>query len=286
MKGLGIYNIKKVTISLVFLIAFTALIVWIVWGNTALEANTITISSKRIPKAFNGFRIAHISDLHNAKLGAKNEKLLSMLGAAKPDIIVITGDIIDSRHTEIDIATDFAKEAVKLAPCYFVTGNHEARISTYTELEAGLIESGVTILHDEEAIIERDGGHISLLGIDDPNFTRSEGGANSISPKKISGLRSTDGYSVLLSHRPEFFLQYCAADIDLALCGHAHGGQIRLPFIGGLVAPGQGLFPKYYSGLYTNENTNMIVSRGIGNSIAPLRFNNRPEIVLVELTSA
>lgn len=286
MKGQGIYNIKKITISLVFLIAFTALIVWIVWGNTALESNTITISSKRLPKAFNGFRIAHISDLHNAEFGTKNENLLAMLSSAEPDIIVITGDIIDSRHTDIDIAINFAKEAGKLAPCYFVTGNHEARINNYTELESGLIDSGVIVLHDEEVIIERDGGHISLLGIDDPNFTRSEGGANSISPKKISGLRSTDGYSVLLSHHPEFFSQYCAADIDLALCGHAHGGQIRLPFIGGLIAPGQGLFPKYDSGLYTNANTNMVVSRGIGNSIVPLRFNNRPEIVLVELTSA
>lgn len=99
---------------------------------------------------------------------------------------------------------------------------------------------------------------------------------------KISALSSCE-FTVLLSHRPEFFERYVQADVELALCGHVHGGQFRLPFVGGLYGPNQGLLPEYDSGLYTKEDTNMIVSRGIGNSRFPLRFNNRPEIVLVEL---
>ena len=92
------------------------------------------------------------------------------------------------------------------------------------------------------------------------------------------------GYTILLSHRPELFDTYVSGEIDLVLSGHAHGGQFRLPFIGGLYAPGQGFFPKYDAGMYSKETTSMVVSRGLGNSIIPLRFNNRPEIVLIELT--
>lgn len=92
-------------------------------------------------------------------------------------------------------------------------------------------------------------------------------------------------YSILLSHRPELFEVYAKNNIDLILSGHAHGGQFCLPLIGGLLAPNQGLFPKYDSGIYTQENTNMVVSRGIGNRLFPFRFNNCPEVILIELKS-
>ena len=134
-------------------------------------------------------------------------------------------------------------------------------------------------------LLERNASLVSLIGIDDPNFSNDNGSSVGISmlPEDIRNLVSTDSFTILLSHRPEYFSQYVSADFDLVFSGHAHGGQFRLPFIGGLVAPNQGLFPKYDAGLFKESNTNMIVSRGIGNSIIPLRFNNRPEIVLVEL---
>ena len=102
--------------------------------------------------------------------------------------------------------------------------------------------------------------------------------------KNLAALSQGDGFQLLLSHRPEFMDMYVRYDIDLVLSGHAHGGQFRLPFLGGLYAPSQGFFPKYDAGLFEEENTKMIVSRGIGNSAFPLRFNNRPELVLITLT--
>ena len=280
---------KRIIVLAVVAAIFLVLVIWTVWGNTALELNTYTVSSGRLPEAFDGYRIAHVSDLHNAEMGKDNEKLLAMLKNAEPDIIAITGDLIDSRNTDIDIALRFAEEAVKIAPCYYVTGNHEARKAKglYADFEASLIEVGVIVLHDSEILIERDNTNISLVGIDDPAFAENNGGGVGLSmaSEHIGALSTNDGFTILLSHRPEFFNQYVRADIDLVFSGHAHGGQFRLPFVGGLVAPNQGLFPKYDAGLYTEEKTNMIVSRGIGNSILPFRFNNRPEVILVELES-
>ena len=265
------------------------LAIWTIWGNSALEMNTYTILSNRLPEAFDGYRIAHISDLHNAEMGNKNENLILMLKEAQPDIIAITGDIIDSRNTNIEIALQFSEEAIKIAPCYYVTGNHEARIFEYDELKKGLTELGVVVLEDECLEIKQFGETITLLGVDDPNFQTDYlfGDSASVMRNKLQELTDEkDTYMVLLSHRPELFDVYTENKVDLVLSGHAHGGQFRFPFVGGLVAPNQGLFPKYDAGLYTDENTNMIVSRGIGNSILPFRFNNRPEVILIELKTA
>ena len=117
---------------------FLVLIVWTAWGNTALELNTYTISSRDLPDAFDGYRIAQISDLHNAEFGDGNQRLLDMLREAEPDMIAITGDLIDSRKTNVAIALAFAEEAVQIAPCYYVSGNHEARVSEYQDLKTGL----------------------------------------------------------------------------------------------------------------------------------------------------
>lgn len=265
-----------------------ALVFWIVWGNTALQLNTYTVSSDRLPEAFNGYRIAHISDLHNAKIGENNKNLIAMLQDAEPDIIAITGDLIDSRNTDIEIAIQFAEEAVKIAPCYYITGNHEARVSEYDDLKNGLTELGIIILEDERIYLDQNGETITLIGINDPSFKSDYlfGDSETVVETHLQELMNeSDSFTLLLSHRPELFEIYVNNEVDLVLSGHAHGGQFRLPFVGGLVAPNQGLFPKYDAGLYTEENTNMIVSRGIGNSILPFRFNNRPEVILIELQS-
>ena len=263
-----------------------ALIVWIAWGNTALELNTYTISSSKLPESFHGYRIAHVSDLHNAEMGKDNEKFLAMLRDADPDMIAITGDIIDSRNTDIEVALQFVQEAVKIAPCYYVTGNHEARVNEYGELEAGMEAVGVTVLEDARTKISLEGETITLIGVNDPSYQTDYlfGDSETVMSTKLEELHTgEDGFTILLSHRPELFGTYVAHDVDLVLSGHAHGGQFRLPFVGGLVAPNQGFFPEYDAGLYTNGNTNMIVSRGIGNSLLPFRINNRPEVILIEL---
>lgn len=263
------------------------LIVWTAWGNAALELNTYTISSRGLPDAFDGYRIAQVSDLHNAEFGDGNQRLLDMLREAEPDMIAITGDLIDSRKTNIAVALAFAEEAVRIAPCYYVSGNHEARVPEYRELKAGLEAAGVTVLDDARVEIEISGKSITVIGVNDPSFHADYLTSDAaVMDRKLSELPSEDaGFTILLSHRPELFDTYAAHNMDLVLTGHAHGGQFRLPLIGGLIAPNQGLFPKYDDGLYSEGNTSMIVSRGLGNSIIPFRFNNRPEVVLIELKS-
>ena len=269
-------------------LALLALIIWTVWGNTELELNTYKVSSNALPDAFDGYRIAHVSDFHNAEMGDGNEKLLAMLREAEPDLIAITGDMIDSRNTNIAVALAFAEEAMQIAPCYYVTGNHEARVSEYDELKTGLEAVRVIVLDDERMELALSSESITLLGVDDPSFSTDYlfGDAASVVSSKLAELTAEeDGFTVLLSHRPELFDTYVDSDMNLVLSGHAHGGQFRLPFVGGLVAPNQGLFPKYDAGLYTEGSTNMIVSRGIGNSLLPFRFNNRPQVILIELES-
>ncbi len=277
---------KKFIFLAVVAIVLVALVIWIAWGNTALELSTYTISSSKLPQSFDGYRIAHVSELHNAEMGKDNEKLLTMLRDADPDMIALTGDLIDSRNTDIEVALQFVREAVKIAPCYCVTGNHEARVNEYYKLKAGMETAGVTVLEDVRTEISMEGENITLIGVNDPSYQTDYlfGDAESVIDAKLEELHTeNDGFTILLSHRPELFNTYVDQDIDLVLSGHAHGGQFRLPIVGGLVAPNQGLFPEYDAGIYTEDNTNMLVSRGVGNSIFPFRINNRPEVILIEL---
>lgn len=267
-------------------ICLIVLTVWVVKGNTKLEITEYRVSSSRIPEAFGGFRIAQVSDLHNTEFGEENNKLLEVLSEVNPDVIVLTGDLIDSRRTDIDIALAFAGNAVQIAPVYYVTGNHEARVPEYEALKVGLTEAGVTVMDNQKVHIDREGESITLMGIHDPSFRTDYlfGDAETAAGQAISSLQNeSDGFTVLLSHRPELFDLYVDTGINLVFSGHAHGGQFRLPFVGGLVAPNQGFFPKYDAGRFDEENTTMIVSRGVGNSIIPFRINNPLEIVVVEL---
>ena len=260
---------KKVWIFLLFL-AVIVFVVWVIWANTALEMNTFTIQESSLPSEFDGFRIAHISDFHSANLG---DAVLEMLQDAKPDVICITGDLVDCRDTDTRIVMEFITKAVEIAPCYFVTGNHEMLVSDvlYQSLLADLINAGVVLLDDCAVFLEKDGAVIALAG----HFWGDT--------EQVGRISTFDGYRILLSHQPEALNDYASGAYELVLTGHAHGGQFRLPFVGGIYAPGQGFFPAYDSGLFSQGSTDMIVSRGIGNSTIPLRFNNRPEVILVEL---
>lgn len=272
---------RKKLIAFGLSVGITALLIlWILWGNTALELNTYRVTGENLPKAFDGFRIAQVSDLHNAEMGEDNEDLLAMLQEAAPDIVVITGDLIDSNNTDMDVALAFAENALKIAPCYYVTGNHEAWAGEYDNLKKGLTDLGVTVLENEKTELLRDGERITLVGVNDPSF-----GDETMSATLEQLIGNKDGYTVLLSHRPELFDTYVESSADLVFSGHAHGGQFRIPFVGGAVAPNQGLFPEYDEGIYTEGGTHMVVSRGIGNSIIPFRVNNRPEVVLIELSA-
>ena len=280
---------NKKTVLIVSALVILCLGIWTLWGNIALEVNEYEIVSDRIPEAFTGFRIAQVSDLHNKDFGEGYGQLLTLLSQINPDIIVVTGDLIDSRQTDLDIALEFAWQAGKIARVYYVSGNHEARVPEYEDLKIGLVKAGVVILENQKVQITREGESITIMGIDDPSFQEDYlfGDSESVARQAIENLQNeSDGYTILLSHRPELFDLYVDTEMDLVFSGHAHGGQFRLPFIGGLVAPNQGFFPKYDAGLFSEENTTMIVSRGVGNSIVPVRFNNRPEIILVTLSNS
>ncbi len=257
-------------VKISILLIVVAVIAGVIWANTALESNTYFIHHKDIPEGFDGFVIAHVSDFHNKQKMA--ESTIDALKETQPDIICITGDLVDSHSTEIEIALAFVREAMKIAPCYYVTGNHEENLTE--ELQKGfldrLAECGVVVLNDQEVILERNGSQISLAG----HFW---GGTDD-----VGDISSFDGYRILLNHQPETFKDV-ARSYDLVLAGHAHGGQFRIPFIGGLYAPGQGVLPEYDAGLFTEGGSNMLVSRGIGNSVFPLRFNNRPEVIFAVL---
>jgi len=268
----------------IFIVSLLIFISWMIWGNATFEVSHFTISNEKIPKAFDDYKIAHISDLHNKDWG---EALVTPIREEKPDIIVITGDIIDSNRTNITVATEFVRQIKDIAPIYFVTGNHEAKTEQYPTLRENLLDLDVNILDNETVVLNKNGDQILLVGLLDPSFYFENGLLDEPELKMGSKLKELtegyDGYNILLSHRPEYFDSYLENDMDLVLSGHAHGGQIRIPFMGGLVAPGQGFFPKYTSGLYEEQGTDMIVSRGLGNSIFPVRFNNRAELVFINL---
>lgn len=275
---------RRVIVLITAAVLVPALLIWLLWANSSPAATQVTVASGALPEAFEGFKIAHVSDLHNAVFGRKNEKLLSLIRAAKPDIIAITGDLIDSRHTDIDSALAFVEAAAEIAPVYYVTGNHESRLD-FDEIEPRLIAAGARVLRNEAKDIGRGGERIRLAGIDDPSFIRTGGTAEERAAAELEQLGDGGGtFTVLLAHRPELVEVYAEYGAGLVLSGHAHGGQVRLPLLGGLYAPGQGLLPEYDSGLYSLGETQMVVSRGLGNSVAPLRVNNRPELVIVTLS--
>ena len=271
-----------ITVIVIVAVAF------IILGNYDVETYKYNIKSKKTPESFDGFRIAQVSDLHNAKFDKYNATILEPVFNTKPNIIVITGDLIDSRRTNINRAVHLADRLVKIAPTYYVNGNHESRLSDseYNHLTTRLEQAGVTVLENESVDITVGEDTITLIGVNDPGFRMElvdDTVEQNISHQLMSVIPDNDNYKVLLAHRPEYFDVY-AGNVDLVLSGHAHGGQFRIPFVGGLVAPGQGFFPKYYEGSYIEDNTEMIVSRGVGNSIIPFRINNKPEIIVAELT--
>ena len=217
--------------------------------------------------------------MHGKRFGSNQSSLVSKIKKERPDLIVVTGDSIDSRRYDETSSIELFSQIRELAPVYFVAGNHEARSGKFDGFEARLRETGIKLLRNESFYLEKGPSKLLVIGIDDPGF-------KNLSLETISDMITMDedsSFKILLSHRPELLDLYSKENIDLVFSGHAHGGQIRLPLIGGLLSPHQGIFPEYTSGLYRKENTNMVVSRGLGNSLFPQRIFNRPEIITVIL---
>jgi len=269
--------------------ALIMIILFFVWQNNSIVITNINYKNKKISKEFNLFKILHISDLHNKKFGKNQDKIIKKIVDLKPDVVVVTGDSIDCHLTKPKIAYKFLERISKIFPVYLISGNHEHMYSRYNEFIEGYKNSGAVVIDDNFIEIKRKTEKIRILGISDDKATgicyidlktknSFENKLKSISNKCIK-----DEFNILLSHRPELIDLYEKYKFDLVLSGHAHGGQFRCGFIKGVIAPGQGFFPKYTSGLYTKGKTSMIVSRGLGNSVIPIRIFNRPELVVINL---
>lgn len=280
---------KKKTIIIISIIIVIIVLssLYLYYENTKLQVSNYNIINHNIPVDFNNYKIVQISDFHNTKSKTLTNDLIEEIKEQRPNIIVLTGDLIDSNKTYVEVAINFIKKINNIAPIYYVSGNHEASISSYTKIKEQLAENKVIILDNKTEVLKINESEINLIGVDDPRMAYESFVSDSeIIKVELDNAKYDDNkYNILLSHRPELFDTYVEKELDLVLVGHAHGGQIRIPFIGGIVAPNQGLFPKYTSGTFEESKTTMVVNRGIGNSILPFRINNRPELVVITINN-
>lgn len=275
-------NKKGIIIKSLMAVIIVLLAGWIWYGNVSIQTTVYEIPIGAEYAELDDFIVVQVSDLHNARFGQEQTRLLRAVAEQQPDMIAVTGDLVDSSHTDMDVAMAFMERAVEIAPVYYVTGNHEGWIgSTYDELKARLEEAGVFVMDNSMYSGQFEGLDLNIAGVADPDMP----GNNIVLTKQTIQTLMADatGYTILLSHRPELFDTYRNSNANLVLAGHYHGGQFRIPFIGGVIAPGAGLFPEYAEGTFTENHTTMVVSRGLGNSVIPVRINNRPEVVVVKL---
>ena len=257
---------------------------WTIWqSNGILQTEEFVFRSPRLPEAFDGYRVAVLSDLHGAVFGEENADLLAATAAAAPDIIAVTGDLEDQfRGHDPDWVAHLAEELVKIAPVYYVTGNHEWAVGNVPALKKTLSNAGWTVLTNRFVPLERNGATIVLAGIDDPN-----GYADQKSPEAVTTELHAewgDPFWLLLAHRNNRFEnRYSLLGADLTISGHGHGGIIRLPFTDGLLSTERTLFPSYTDGFYEANGATVFVSRGIGNSGRLLRLFNPPQIAVITL---
>lgn len=272
--------------KLLLAILFIGILGFIIYkGNTTIGTTNYTLSSKRLPASFDGYKVIQLSDLHDAMFGENHDDIVKEVEKIAPDAIYITGDFIDRNRYDLEQSLLLVDAIKDVAPIYYVTGNHEISINDVERIKNSLRELGVHILSNDRMILSSaEGEKIAIGGIEDPlSSTENE----QVAVERAVGAAfegiPEDMFKLLLSHRPEYFDVYVQNGIDVTFSGHAHGGQVRIPGFGGMVSPGQGIFPKLTSGIHEREGSQLVVSRGIGNSLFPVRIFNQPEIVVVTL---
>ncbi len=258
---------------ILILIAGICMLLYGWWDTNRFDVRKVEIELKRLPKAFDGFTVLQVSDLHNRIYGQDGRDLIRAIEGLSFDCIAITGDLLD-RHlpNQRKNGYRFAHEAAQLGPVYFIQGNHERRIGDWSGIRRDLRKRGVRVLDNEKIVLKRGSDRLNLIGSRDKATT-----------EEIRTLVSRNTCTILLAHHPERLKSYAKTGVDLVLSGHAHGGQVRL-FDRGLYSPDQGILPRYTSGVYVCGRTKLYVSRGAGNhSFLPPRIFNRPEIDLITL---
>ncbi len=262
-----------------FVVVTLLAIIYFAYENTALYTNYYRAKNKKIKK---DTKIAHLSDIHSMNNKITLNSIIKKLKTEKPDIIVITGDLYDDRVYNRKSVNYLIKNIKDICPIYYILGNHESRCKFLEEALIEVKREGIIILNDENISLD---SNINLMGITDLEFiTKNRKEDPALMDKALKKMKTYKSkYNILLSHRPELFDVYTKYNIDLTLSGHAHGGQFIFPYLGAIYAPDQGLFPRFTRGLYKKDDKVMLVSRGIGNSGFPLRINNRPELLIINL---
>ena len=254
------------------------------WSNHSLQVEQFTCTLPQLPRGFDGLTIVQLTDLHGAVFGENNEELLQAVSEAKPDLIVITGDLLDQDQEDVQsYIASLPPALTAIAPTYFVTGNHEWARDDVREVKRQLGEAGVTVLSNAAVTLTMGEESIVLAGIDDPN-----GYADQKTPEELAAEiyeAAGDPFWILLAHRNTHFApQYSLLGADLVLSGHGHGGIIRLPFTDGLISTDRTLLPSYTAGFYEENGSTLFVSRGLGNSGNSFRLFNRPQVAVLTLT--
>ena len=262
-----------IIIGIVLLILF---IINCYYEDFKVKKNHFIIETNEIEE---DYKIVQLSDFHNEKNKWLHKQIIEIIKEEKPNIIVITGDLIDIDDAKY--AEKLIREIHDLAPIYYIPGNHEYLFGGYEELRGILLDNKVNILENKTIKLDN---NIVIHGVKDPIFGMPRDEEEVIKEYLDSFNLKKKEYNILLSHRPEYFDIYTDYNIDLVFTGHAHGGQFRIPLLGPIFSPNQGLFPKYAMGMHIDKDTRMIVSRGLGNSMqAIIRVNNRPELIVVSL---
>ncbi|KJS87678.1 MAG: metallophosphoesterase [Peptococcaceae bacterium BICA1-8] len=239
----------------------------------SIAVKKYVVPVRNLPSSFNGFTILHLTDLHSKEYGSNQKRLINLINRYEFDMVAITGDLVDKDNPNINPAISLIKGMQK-KPAFFVPGNHDWW--TDYKIKEPLLSEGVQILENTSQKYTKGDKHIWIIGVDDPYLGKDN---------LDLALEGTDDSSprLLLAHAPNIYPLAIQSKIDLVLAGHTHGGQVRIPIIGAIVVPGQGLFPKLDYGLFSSNSTTMVINGGLGESILPVRFYNRPEIVLITL---
>lgn len=263
----------------IVIIALLCLVGYILVRDSAehLELTRCTVTNHKLSQSFSGFKIVQLSDFHGAELVTD---IVETVREQKPDIIALTGDFITDEG-DLPAVEQLVSQLTDICEVYFISGNHDFASGRIAELSDILSSCGVKYLKNEYVTIQRGGESIVLAGVEDPNSWADL----ELPDAFLKRVRAEhpDDYIVLLGHRNYWMEKYPDLPVELILCGHAHGGIVRIPGVGGLLSTDRTLFPDYEAGMYDNGNYTMIVSRGLGNSISVPRLMNRPEIVSIEL---
>lgn len=257
------------------------------WQQEGIVTETYQVTSDRLPAAFDGLRIVQLSDLHGKQFGKGNGRLLEAVAALKPDLIAVTGDLID-RGEQLAMVPDLARGLAAIAPTYYVTGNHEWAVRRINDLKGIMTQCGVTVLSNEYGALERAGERLIVAGVDDPNGPYDQKTGPELRAE-IAGVEG-DGYTLLLSHRDTVH-DYAGWGYDLVLCGHGHGGIVRIPLLDrGLLGTDRSFFPEFDGGVYGfSDGGSCVVSRGLGSNTVPFRafrLFNRPDLPLIILKAS